>query len=50
VLRYGGRAGLSGLKAHETFGAVFTVREGKIASGREYRTRAEALEAAGLRE
>jgi ketosteroid isomerase-like protein len=50
VLRYGGRARLSGLEAHETFGAVFTIRDGKIARGREYRTRDEALEAAGLSE
>ncbi|MGH2973487.1 MAG: hypothetical protein ACRDLL_01265 [Solirubrobacterales bacterium] len=50
MLRYGGRARLSGLEARETFGAVFTVRDGKIARGSEYRTRNEALEAAELRE
>ena len=50
VLRYGGQARLSGLEVHETFGAVFTVREGKIARGAEYKTRAQALEAAGLSE
>jgi ketosteroid isomerase-like protein len=32
------------------FGYVFTLRDGKIARCREYATRAEALEAAGLRE
>jgi ketosteroid isomerase-like protein len=50
VLRYGGRAKLSGIESHDTFGVMFTVRDGKIACGREYRTRDEALEAAGLRE
>ena len=32
------------------FAIVFTIRDGKIAAGREYLTRAEALEAAGLSE
>jgi ketosteroid isomerase-like protein len=50
VLRYGGRAKLSGVETDETFGVVFTVRDRKIARGREYRTRDQALEAAGLSE
>jgi ketosteroid isomerase-like protein len=50
VLRYGGRAKLSGVETDETFGVVFTLRDGKIARGREYRTRAQALEAAALAE
>jgi ketosteroid isomerase-like protein len=50
VLRYGGRAKLSGIETHETFGVVFTIRDGKIARGREYATRDQALEAAGLSE
>jgi ketosteroid isomerase-like protein len=50
VMRYGGRAKLSGVETDETFGVVFTVRDGKIARGREYETRGEALEAAGLSE
>jgi ketosteroid isomerase-like protein len=50
VLRYGGRAKLSGIETDETFGVVFTIRDGKIARGREYATRDQALEAAGLRE
>ncbi len=50
VMRYGGRAKLSGIETDETFGVVFTIRDGKIARGREYRTREEALEAAGLSE
>ena len=50
VLRFGGRAKLSGVETDQTMGVVFTIREGKIARGREYATRDEALEAAGLRE
>ena len=50
VLRYGGRAKLSGIETDETFGVVFTISDRKIARGREYRTRDQALEAAGLRE
>ena len=49
VGRYGGRAKLSGIVTDETFGAVFTIRDRKIARGREYRSREQALEAAGLR-
>jgi ketosteroid isomerase-like protein len=33
-----------------TFAAVYTIHDGKIARGREYWTRQEALEAVGLRE
>ena len=47
VLRFGGRAKLSGVETDSTFGVVFSIRNGKIARGREYGTRAEALEAAG---
>jgi ketosteroid isomerase-like protein len=50
VLRYGGSAKLSGVETDETFGVVFTLRDGKIARGREYRTRDQALEAAALAE
>ncbi len=50
VVRYGGRAKLSGIETDEMFGAVFTIRDRKIAVGREYRTREQALKAAGLRE
>jgi ketosteroid isomerase-like protein len=50
VLRYGGRAKLSGVETDETLGVVFTIRDGKIARGREYSTRDQALEAAGLSE
>jgi ketosteroid isomerase-like protein len=50
VLRYGGRAKLSGVETDETFGVVFAIRDRKIARGREYRTRDQALEAGGLAE
>jgi len=50
LLRYGGRAKLSGIELDETFGVVFTIRDRKIARGREYATRNQALEAAGLSE
>jgi ketosteroid isomerase-like protein/ribosomal protein S18 acetylase RimI-like enzyme len=48
LLRYGGRAKLSGVPTDSTFGVVFSIRDGKIARGREYATREAALEAAGL--
>jgi ketosteroid isomerase-like protein len=50
VFRNSGRAKLSGVETDLTFAALYTVREGKIARGREYWTRDEALEAAGLSE
>jgi ketosteroid isomerase-like protein len=48
VLRVMGRAKLSGVETDLTFATLYTIREGKIARGREYATRDEALEAAGL--
>ena len=50
VVRFGGRAKLSGVETDLTFAVVYTIRDGKIARGREYWTREEALEAAGLSE
>lgn len=50
VLRFGGHAKLSGVETDQTFGIVFSIRDGRIARGREYPTRDEALEAAGLSE
>jgi ketosteroid isomerase-like protein len=50
LVRYGGRAKLSGIEPDETLGVLFTIRDRKIARGREYATRDEALEAAGLRD
>jgi ketosteroid isomerase-like protein len=50
VIRISGRAKLSGVETDLTFAILYTVRDGKIARGREYWTRDEALEAAGLSE
>jgi ketosteroid isomerase-like protein len=50
VLRIMGRAKLSGVETDLTYAALYTIRDGKIARGREYWTRDEALEAAGLSE
>jgi ketosteroid isomerase-like protein len=50
VLRFGGRAKLSGVESDLTFAVVYTFRDGKVARGREYWTRDEALDATGLRE
>jgi len=50
VLKFGGRAKLSGVETDLTYAALYTIRDGKIARGREYWTRDQALEAAGLRE
>jgi len=50
VFRVSGRAKLSGVETDLTYAALYTFRDGKIAQGREYWTRDEALEAAGLSE
>ncbi len=50
VIRTFGRAKLSGVETGLTFAVVFTIRDGRIAVGREYATRKGALEAAGLLE
>jgi ketosteroid isomerase-like protein len=50
VLRISGRAKLSGVETELTFAALYTVRDEKVVRGREYWTRDEALEAAGLAE
>jgi ketosteroid isomerase-like protein len=50
VVRISGRARLSGVEVDLTFAVVYTLRDGKVARGREYWTRDQALEAAGLRE
>jgi ketosteroid isomerase-like protein len=50
VMRISGRARLSGVEVDLTFAVVYTLRDGKVARGREYWTRDKALEAAGLRE
>jgi ketosteroid isomerase-like protein len=46
--RFGGRAKLSGVETEQTYAVVFVIRDEKIARCREYATREEALEAAGL--
>jgi ketosteroid isomerase-like protein len=48
VQRVSGTAKLSGVPAELVYGVVYTVRDGLIASGREYATREQALEAAGV--
>jgi ketosteroid isomerase-like protein len=48
VMRISGRARLSGVEVDLTFAVVYTLRDGKVARGREYWTRDQALEAAGL--
>lgn len=48
--RFGGRARLSGVEADSRNWTIFTIRDGKIASGHEYASREQALEAAGLSE
>ncbi len=50
VERFGGRAKISGIETEQTQAVVSTIRDGKIARCREFMTRREALEAAGLSE
>jgi ketosteroid isomerase-like protein len=47
---YIGRGKSSGLDIDQTFASLYRLRNGKTVSMRDYSTRAEALEAAGLRE
>jgi hypothetical protein len=50
-LRYSGREKRTGIKVPpEYFAVVNELRNGSMVAGREYATRKEALEAAGLRE
>ena len=48
VMRISGRAKLSGVETDLTFAVLYSIRDGKIARGREYWTRDEALEAVGV--
>jgi ketosteroid isomerase-like protein len=50
VVRISGRAKLSGVETDLTYAELWTFRDGKVAWGRQYWTRDEALEAAGLSE
>jgi uncharacterized protein len=48
--RFAGHAKLSGVETEQIMGDVFTIRDGKIARGREYANLEQALEVAGLEE
>jgi ketosteroid isomerase-like protein len=48
VVRNSGRGRASGVLTEGRYYVACTVRDGQIVSGREYETRAEALEAVGL--
>src|SRR5882724_1076507 len=50
VLRATGRAKLSGVETDLTYAVLYMFRDGKVAVGREYWTKEQTLEAAGLRE
>ena len=50
VAHHEGRGRKSGVKVDTRFYEVYTVREGKVSRVDEFTERAEALEAAGLRE
>jgi uncharacterized protein len=50
VFRWSGRGRTSGVPTEGVFFGVYDLRDGKIARYRQYATRAEALEAAGLSE
>jgi ketosteroid isomerase-like protein len=48
VLELSGRGKLSGVETKLFYAVVYTIRDGKIAQGREYATRDQARVAAGL--
>jgi ketosteroid isomerase-like protein len=48
--RMGGRAKQSGIETQLSFAVIYTVRDGRLVTVREYATKEEALEAAGLSE
>ena len=48
IVRISGRAKQSGVETDLTYAATYTIRDGKIARGREYWTKEQALQAAGL--
>ena len=50
VVRNSGRGRVSGVLTRGRYYVACTVRHGRIVSGREYETRAEALEAVGVSE
>ena len=50
VVLYSGRGRASGIEYEDRVFEVHTLRDGKVARKRDFKTRAEALEAAGLSE
>ena len=50
VLRFTGRARLSGVETELRFAILYVLRDGRGVQGREYATKEESLEAAGLSE
>ena len=50
TVRYVGRGESTGLEVDQTFVSLYRLRDGKTVRMRDYPTRAEALEAAGLSE
>jgi uncharacterized protein len=50
TVRYVGRGESSGIELDQTFATLYRLRDGKVVSMRDYPTRTEALEAAGLSE
>jgi ketosteroid isomerase-like protein len=50
VERFGGCAKLSGIETDQTEAVVYSIRDGKLARCREYATRHQGLQAAGLAE
>ena len=50
VLRFTGRAKLSGVETELRFAILYMLRDGRIVRGREYATKEESLEAARLSE
>ena len=50
MVRYTGRGESSGIEMDQKFATLYEVRDGKTLTMRDYATRAEALEAAGLSE
>ena len=49
-IRVRGKGRSSGVEGEFSFTSVFTIADGKLVQARNYPTKAEALEAAGLRE
>jgi hypothetical protein len=50
LTRYSGRGKASGAEIGQTFNTIYALRNGAVVKTHDYATRAEALEAVGLRE